>query len=115
MQSYTKKGKYDFTFDDAQLTAESRMAIKNIIDQSAASDEQVAHIKTKLDSQSGDFIDSLNEFIFNYTSINQLSLNDFYTYSAEHIIKFVNFVEDQYENVPYTLYYRVRWIDEDMA
>ena len=102
---YVKNGKYDVAFDESWLV--------NIIEKSLVSDERMVQIKKKLDHQSGEFIDSLSEFVTNYTTINQMvAINDFPLYQFEHTRNFVQFVEDQYENVPYTLKYHIIIIDK---
>ena len=107
MEEYAKRGKYDFNFNEAHLTEEARASIKNIIDKSNTSDERVAQNKKLLEDHSWEFVDSLSEFIVTYTSINQVTQNQWHIYTHEHILKCTNLVDDQYEDVPYTLRYHV--------
>jgi len=110
---YVKNGKYNVAFDESWLVNDTQTFLKNIIEKSLVSDERMVQIKKKLAHQSGEFIDSLSEFVTNYTTINQMvAINDFPLYQFEHTRNFIRFVEDQYEKVPYTLKYHIIIIDK---
>ncbi|WP_019243610.1 MULTISPECIES: hypothetical protein [Bacillus] len=107
MSSGVKTGKYDFTFTEDYLIEEMKYHLKNIVETSIESDERLLSAKKQLDNQSGEFIDSLNDFLLRYTSINQMFIQDHHRYNMEHILSMTHFIENTYENRSYNLYYHI--------
>ncbi|RID83711.1 hypothetical protein D1953_15550 [Peribacillus asahii] len=105
MSSQVISGKYNFTYDDHAAVEDISYYLQNITKQCKTANETLLEAKEHLDKQSGDFIDSLSEWVNLYYSTSQLALDTQTIHFTSYMHKQTNLTEDTYQNRSYKIYY----------